>query len=88
MGSFSESSSYSMGGAVAECGVASTAVVEDLDALEDRVGELDSGLPLLAVEKFDLHRGPEAFHHGVVEAVGDRPKDGRRPAERIFSPKT
>jgi hypothetical protein len=39
--------------------VSSLAVVEDLDELEDRVGQFDPGLPPPAVEQLDLHRGPE-----------------------------
>ena len=61
--------------------MASAAVVEDLDVLEDRVRELDSGLPPSAVEKLDLHRGPEALHHSVVQAVSDR-SEGRQEAGR------
>jgi hypothetical protein len=43
----------------AKRGVAALAVVEDLEVLEDRVGELDSGVPALAVEELDLHAAPE-----------------------------
>jgi hypothetical protein len=32
------------------------AVAEDLDEVEDRNDQFDSGLPLLAVEHLDLHR--------------------------------
>lgn len=35
-------------GAVVQCRVAALAVMEDLDLVEDRVGQLDAGLPLLA----------------------------------------
>jgi hypothetical protein len=31
-------------------------VVPDLEVIEDRVRELDSGVPALAVQEFDLHR--------------------------------
>lgn len=48
---------------VADAAVALAAVVEDLDVLEDRV----------------LHRGPEQFHHRVVEAVADGPERGHEP---------
>lgn len=57
---------------VLECGVAATPVVEHFDVLEDCVRQLDPGLPLLTVQQFDLHRRPEGFHHGIVEAVADR----------------
>jgi hypothetical protein len=33
--------------------VTALAVVEDLEILEDRVGEFDSGLPAFAVEELD-----------------------------------
>ncbi len=39
--------------------VPALAVVEDVDVVEYRVCELDSGLPLPAVEYVDLHRGLE-----------------------------
>ena len=39
----------------AETGVPSPAVVEHLDVLEDRVRELDPGLPAARVEQLDLH---------------------------------
>jgi hypothetical protein len=42
-------------------------------------------VPASPVEQLDLHRGPEAFHHCVVEPVADGPKEGIRPAERILS---
>jgi len=35
--------------------VSALAVVEDLDVLEHRVGELEAGGPSLAVEELDLH---------------------------------
>ena len=48
-----------------------TAVVSDLEVLEDGVGQLDAGPPALAVEQLDLHPRPERLDHGVVEAVPD-----------------
>jgi hypothetical protein len=39
----------------AEAAVASLPVVEDLQVLKDRVGELDAGAPASLVEEFDLH---------------------------------
>ncbi len=47
-------------------GVGPLTVVEDLEVLEDRVGEFDTGLPPFPVQQFDLHPGPERFDHGVV----------------------
>jgi len=54
-----------------ELAVTALSVVPDLEVIEDRVGELDAGVPLLAVEQFDLHPGPERLDHGVVVAVTD-----------------
>ncbi|MFD6063697.1 hypothetical protein [Rhodococcus wratislaviensis] len=31
---------------------------ENLDVVEDRVRELEAGLPVLAIEQLDLRRGP------------------------------
>lgn len=56
----------------AERGVPPLTVVEDLKVLEDRVGELETGVPSLAVEELDLHPRPERFHLAVVVAVTDR----------------
>jgi len=60
--------------------VATTPVVENLQVLKDRSGELDAGGPLLTVEEFDLHPGPEGLNHGVVVGVTDGAIEGSRPA--------
>jgi hypothetical protein len=57
------------GGLPAKRGVASAGVVECLDVLEDRVGELDAGGPSPPVEELGLHASPERFDEGVVVAV-------------------
>src|SRR5215208_2106804 len=49
----------------AEAAVASLPVVEDLQVLNDRVGELDAGGPASLVEDFGLHPAPERFDHRV-----------------------
>ena len=54
-----------------EGGVASLRVVEGLEVFEDGVGQLDSCLPSLLVEEFDLYAGPERLDHRVIEAVPD-----------------
>jgi hypothetical protein len=51
--------------------VAALAVVEDLEVLEDRVGELQPGAPSFAVEQLGLHACPESLHHAVVVGVAD-----------------
>ena len=48
------------------------AVVEDLEVLEDGVGQLDAGLPSAAVEQPDLHPARERFDDGVIERVADQ----------------
>lgn len=46
--------------------MAAAAVVEALDVFEDRVGELEAGVPALPVEQFGLHAAPERLDDGVV----------------------
>jgi hypothetical protein len=55
-------------------------VVEDLQVLKDRVGQLDTGSPASPVEQLDLQPRPERLHHGVVVAVADRAHRGTSPA--------
>jgi hypothetical protein len=60
--------------------VASLAVVEDLEILEDRVGEFEAGAPALPAWQFGLHPVPERLHQGVVVAVAVAfRRDGRPP---------
>ena len=40
-------------------GMAALAVVEDLDVVEDPVGQIGPGLPPFSVQQLDLHAGPE-----------------------------
>jgi len=54
-------------------------IVEAFDVLEDRVRELDSGVPSLAVEQFDLQSCPECLGDGVVIGITDGAK-GRQQA--------
>ena len=51
-------------------------IVEDLDVVEDGIGELEAGPPPLAIQEFDLHARPEAFHHRVIKRVADRSEGG------------
>jgi hypothetical protein len=46
--------------------VPTTAVVEDLEVLEDRVSQLDARLPPLTIEQFDLHAAPERLERRVI----------------------
>lgn len=41
------------------------------DVFEDRLGEFPTGLPVAAVEEFELEGSEEALGHGVVEGVSD-----------------
>jgi hypothetical protein len=52
-------------GLPAEGGVAAAAVVEALDVFEDRIGELEAGVPALPVEQLGLHAAPQRFGDGV-----------------------
>lgn len=58
--------------------MASAAVVEAFDVLEDRVGQLDAGAPTLTVEQLGLHAAPERLDHGVIR-IADGP-EGRQQA--------
>jgi hypothetical protein len=69
-------------------GVASFAVVGCLYVFEDRVGQLDPGLPLAAVEQLDLIEDQKLSIMALSSPSPTVPKDGGSPAERIFSPKT
>jgi hypothetical protein len=66
-------------GAPAQGAVASLPVVEDLEVLKDRVGQLDAGSPPLAVQEFGLHPGPERLDDGVVVGVTDGAHRGQQP---------
>jgi hypothetical protein len=54
-----------------EGAVTALAVVEDLEVLEDGVGELKTGAPPFAVQELGLHAGSEGLHHAVVIRVTD-----------------
>ena len=71
--------SNSIGVSMPSGGVAALAVVEDLEVLEDRVGQLEAGPPPLAVQQLDLHAAPERLDHGVVVAVADRSHRRHQP---------
>ena len=60
------------GAGLAEGGVPPAAVVEAFDVLEDRVCELDTGVPAPPVQYLDLQASPEGFDDGVVVRVADR----------------
>src|ERR1700680_4278676 len=51
--------------------VTALTVMEDLEVFEDRVRQLASGAPSLAVEEFDLHPTPERLDDRIVVAVAD-----------------
>src|SRR5207237_6495880 len=57
------------GGALSEGAVASFAVVEDLDVVEDFGAQLGLRGPSAAVDQLFLQRREEALGDGVVEAV-------------------
>ena len=46
------------------------AVIECFDVVEDLAAGLGAGFKVAAIDQFQLERGPEAFHGGVVLAVG------------------
>ena len=51
-------------------GVTASGVVPTFDPFEDLAGQFDSGAPVLPVEEFALHRGPERFDAGVDDQLG------------------
>ena len=51
--------------------MAPAGVVPTFDPFEDRCRQLHARIPVLAVEEFALHRGPERFDERVVDAGGD-----------------
>src|SRR5688572_6425998 len=53
-------------------------IVEDLEVLEQRVGELQSRSPGPPVQELDLDAAPECLHQGVVEAGAHRPHRGHQ----------
>lgn len=54
-------------------GVTAARVVEASDPLEHRAGQVDPRGPVLPVQQFALHGGPERFDEGVVDAGSDAP---------------
>jgi len=67
--------------------VATDRVVERLDPLEDRRGELVLGGPALPVEQLALHRGPEDSIIELSTELAIRPTDPSKPASRNRRPK-
>ena len=67
--------------------MASFAVVEGLDVVEDLGAELGLRGPGAAVDQFLLQGREEALGDGVVEAVPSAPIDWAIPAARAFWPK-
>jgi hypothetical protein len=65
--------------------LASATVVEDLDVLEDRVRELDAGLPATRVEQLELHPRPERLDHRV-ECHSSRPPIPSTPPAQTAKP--
>ena len=63
-------------GVHSELRMAALSIVVDLEVFEQRVGELDAGLPAFGAEQLDLKSRPECFDHCVVVAISDRPHRG------------
>ncbi len=49
--------------------VSASPIVEDLQVLEDRIRDFNTGLPSRSIEEFDLHGAPGRFDHRVAVAV-------------------
>ncbi len=67
-------------GNVSEFRVSPQPVVEDLDVLEYRVGEVDSGAPFLPVQQLDLHARPE----GQTRPIGGFRRVSRTVVSRLL----
>jgi len=65
-------------GAPAQGAVASLPIVEDLQVLKDRIGELEASALSPAVEQLGLHAGPEGLDGGVVVGVTDGAHGGQQ----------
>lgn len=68
--------------------VAPFGVVPDLYVVMDCAGKFEACLSLSAVQKLDLHAGPEGLDHGVVKRSADSSHRGARPASVTFWLKT
>ena len=62
------------GADVTEVAVAAFDVVEVVDVVGHRGGQLDGGGPFAGVEQLDLHPCPERLHRGVIETVAHGPQ--------------
>ena len=63
----------------------SLAVVEDLEVLEDGVGQLQASSPASAVEQLDLHAGPEGLDDDGVDSPIGRVKGFRGRGGGVLS---
>src|SRR3712207_1795888 len=64
--------------------VSALTVVEDLQVLEERGGQLQARGPGLAIQQLDLHPAPERLHQGVVETCPHSAHRGQQA--RLLSP--
>jgi hypothetical protein len=72
---------------VVEGGVATLAVVDDLDEVEHRSPQGLAAWPVVAVEELTLQGGEEALGHRVVQRVADGALEATRPAALSRRPK-
>ena len=59
--------------------MAPAAVVKDFDVFEDRVRELQAGVPPLPVKQLGLHAPPERLGDGVVVGVANGSQRRQQP---------
>ncbi len=59
--------------------MAASAVVEDLEVLEQRVGQFDAGAPAPPVEQFSLDAPPEGLDDGCRNSLRSSPIEGSSP---------
>ena len=66
-------------GAPTQGAVASLPVMEDLQILKDRIGELETGPLPPAIQQLGLQPGPVRLDHGIVVGVTDGAHRGQQP---------
>src|SRR5579872_3844527 len=69
-------------GNVPQRGVPSVVVIEDLNVLDDRRAGLRPRGEVSVMDQLLLQRGKEAFHRGVIPAVGPAAHAARDPVPR------
>jgi len=62
-----------------EITMSAAGVVEPFDVFEHRVRQLDTGVPALTVQQFDLHAAPEGLDDGVILGITESDQGWQEP---------